>query len=154
MLQRVVPASKQGVVSLPVHGAQDSRLPVVERALVALADLAEAAGGGFLARRMTQEAWPVLTQLLRHGPRRAAQSRDSAVGQHRQALLADGVEGAQPHAPATVDRARLAAMRAVSRCVSRTCHLCTSWRVEWQYIPVKLPPATLSFPRIFVGPRQ
>lgn len=47
---------------------QDKRAGVVERALVALADMAQTAGGDFLARRFTKEAWPLMHTYLQDPP--------------------------------------------------------------------------------------
>lgn len=103
---------------------QDWRLPLVEHALQALAELSEAGGGSFLARRMRLEAWPALTQLLRYGPRpRPADSATAnAFGSARQTLTmgdesrseAEGRE-AQGSARAVINRARTAVARAVAR---------------------------------------
>ena len=99
---------------------QDWRLPVVERGLRGLAELAEAGGGSFLARRMTQEAWPALAQLLRRGPRRRPSDDDDAATHQQGGRLTltggeDDGQASQAHAPATVDRARAATMQAITR---------------------------------------
>ena len=97
---------------------QDHRLPAVESGLSALVQLAEAGGGSFLSRRMTQQAWPTMVQLLRHGPRRApAQDLGNKQQQRNSLLLSGQVEGdsVEEHAPAAVERARLAVMTTVNR---------------------------------------
>ena len=99
---------------------QDWRVPVVERALKALAELTEAGGGSFLARRMAQEAWPALSRLLRCGPR-LKPSEDNGVdrqqGSARQMLTGDesgAITQEAAHAPAAVDRVRVAVMRCIA----------------------------------------
>ena len=47
-----------------VNFLQDKRAGVVERALAALADMTQTAGGDFLARRFTKEAWPLMQTYL------------------------------------------------------------------------------------------
>lgn len=80
---------------------QDPRIAVVERALTALAALAELAGS-FLARRLRAEAWPQLAQLLRTGP---VLTRTPSM-----------LPGEERHAPAVLQRARLAVLACLHTC--------------------------------------
>ena len=85
---------------LALH-VQDPRIAVVERALTALAALAELSGS-FLARRLSAEAWPQLAQLLRKGP----------VLTRTPSMLPEE----ERHAPAVLQRARLAVLACLHKC--------------------------------------
>ncbi len=82
---------------------QDPRIAVVERALPAVACVAELAGG-FLARRMSSEAWPQLARLLREGP---ALERTPSM-----------LPGEERLAPAVLERARVAVLACLSTCAA------------------------------------
>ncbi|KAG2444915.1 hypothetical protein HXX76_001651 [Chlamydomonas incerta] len=75
---------------------RDSRTPVVERGVAAVAELVEVAGGMFLARRFQTEAWPVLQRLLAAGTA------------HTPGLLSLGTDAVRPGAAAGAHRQRLA----------------------------------------------
>lgn len=45
---------------------QDKRAAVAEQALHSLADMTQTAGGDFLARRFSTEAWPLMQAYLQH----------------------------------------------------------------------------------------
>lgn len=81
---------------------QDARVAAVEHALAFLADYVDTGGGDFLARRFVQEAWPQLALLLHRGPNTALGSDNG------------------DHAPAVVQRTRMAVLTALLRCM----HLC------------------------------
>ena len=74
-------------------------MAAVEHALAFLADYIDAGGGDFLARRFVQEAWPQLALLLHRGP-------NTVLGSDR----------GDP-APAVVQRARIAVLTALLRCM-------------------------------------
>ena len=76
---------------------------MVERALTALAAMAELAGS-FLARRLRAEAWPQLAQLLHAGP---VLTRTPSM-----------LPGEERHAPAVLQRARLAVLACLHTCAS------------------------------------
>ncbi len=57
--------------------AQDKRPAVMERALSSLTDLTQTAGGDFLARRVTKEAWPLMQKHLQ--PPSQAQTRRGPI---------------------------------------------------------------------------
>lgn len=78
---------------------QDARVAAVEHALAFLADYTDTGGGDFLARRFVQEAWPQLALLLHRGP-------NTALGSDQSDL-----------APAVVQRARMAVLTALLRCM-------------------------------------
>ncbi|KAK9808680.1 hypothetical protein WJX72_001826 [[Myrmecia] bisecta] len=80
-----------------IAALKDSRVAAVEKALATLAELAELAGGDFLARRTQLEAWPVLARLLKYGP-----------SQQRASLEAGQDDGKL--APAVVQRVRHAVL--------------------------------------------
>lgn len=50
-----------------LYALKDSRLPVVVAALDALPDLCHLAGADFMTRRVTHEAWPLVSRLLQGG---------------------------------------------------------------------------------------
>lgn len=56
---------------------QDRRAAVVERALAALTDMTQTAGGDFLARRVTKEAWPLMQPHLQDPPQALTRYRRS-----------------------------------------------------------------------------
>ncbi|GIL65910.1 hypothetical protein Vafri_19550 [Volvox africanus] len=112
---------------------RDTRTPVVERGVAAVAELVAVAGGAFLARRFQQEAWPVLQRLLTHGsahtpgmlslgtdashnaPRRRLEIGGSTAGNG--SMVSGGEDTAL--APAAIARVRVATLRcleAVCRC--------------------------------------
>ena len=85
---------------------QDSRIAVVERGLTSLAQLTETGGGDFLKRRMQQEAWPILSQLLKHG---------LAPASHPWQAGYLATQGSEAQAPAVLARVRLATVTALDR---------------------------------------
>ncbi len=85
---------------------QDSRIAVVERALVSLAHLTEVGGGDFLRRRMKKEAWPILSQLLELGLTR--------TDRHRRAGRLP-IQSSEAQAPAILARVRLATVTTLDR---------------------------------------
>lgn len=93
-------------------------MAAMEHALEFLADYA-ALGGEFLSRRFGLEAWPQMEALLRRGP-------DQPLGTPVQ----------DAHAPAVVQRARLAVMTSllgccITRCILRTrVKLCADLRSQ------------------------
>lgn len=87
---------------------QDSRIAVVERALISLAHLTEVGGGDFLRRRMQKEAWPLLSHLLKQGL--------STQNHSRQAGYLP-IQSSEAQAPAISARVRLAVVTALDRSV-------------------------------------
>lgn len=81
---------------------------VLEHALPALAALAEASGGDFLSKRLKTEAWPLLAELLKKGPR---SSCTTSAGTASRQLL----DGDEAWAPAVVRRTRQAVLEALAR---------------------------------------
>ncbi|KAK9820989.1 hypothetical protein WJX81_002818 [Elliptochloris bilobata] len=82
---------------------KDPRIAVVERALAVLAAVAELSGS-FLARRLSAEAWPQMARLLREGPI-LARTPSMLPGEER-------------HAPAVLQRARVAVLACLNTMAS------------------------------------
>ncbi|KAK9861028.1 hypothetical protein WJX84_011670 [Apatococcus fuscideae] len=92
---------------------QDKRAAVVERAMHALTDMAQTAGGDFLARRFTKEAWPLMQAHLQDPPK--ALTRHSRLGSAGQTTRASGPFGDQEGlAPAAVQKLRHTALTCIA----------------------------------------
>ncbi|KAK9867939.1 hypothetical protein WJX84_006608 [Apatococcus fuscideae] len=94
---------------------QDKRAAVAEQALHSLADMTQTAGGDFLARRFSTEAWPLMQAYLQHPQKTLTrQARPQSGGQARRASGPFGdQEGLAPAAVQKLHHAVLACIAAI-----------------------------------------